>query len=250
MAPSSNPRPSRSGGEDSSRPTVWRASLEYRPGLRGKYPGQECVLTLPGTRVTMTLCWCPDSGEIIGFWIAKHLVSQAQWEAVMGDNPSNKGRGPDHPVDSVSWEDAQKFCKKCGLRLPTEKEWEYACRAGTETDFAVGDGLALNAQWANFNGDYPEGEGPSSFKWAYRERTLPQGFFPPNAWGLHDTHGQLWEWCADKNYGDRQMLRGGAFLHDSWPHGSGVRRNSLPATRGKSFGVRPRSAFVLNRSNR
>lgn len=76
MTPSSNPRSSRSGGEASPRAPVWRASLDYRPGLLGEYPGQECILTLPGTRVTMTLCWCPDSMTVPGFWIAKHLVSQ------------------------------------------------------------------------------------------------------------------------------------------------------------------------------
>jgi formylglycine-generating enzyme required for sulfatase activity len=187
----------------------------------------------------MTLCWCPDSDEIRGFWIAKHLVSQAQWEAVMGSNPSKRGKGLDHPVDSVSWEDAQKFCKKCGLRLPTEKEWEYACRAGTETDFAVGDGLALNAQWANFDGNHPEGEGPSSFKWAYRERTLAQGFFPPNAWCLHDMHGQLWEWCEDVIEGRDRALRGGCWFGSGRGAASGPRNGSVPGARAYFIGLRP-----------
>lgn len=239
MTPSSNPRSSRSGGEASPRSTVWRASLEYRPGLRGEYPGQECILTPPGTQVTMTLCWCPDSMTVPGFWIAKHLVSQAQWEAMMGDNPSKKGKGPDHPVDSVSWNDAQEFCKKCELRLPSEKEWEYGCRAGTGTEFAVGDGAALNAQQANFNGNFPGGTGPSSFKWAYRQRTLALGVFPPNAWGLHDMHGQVWEWCEDEFEGRFRGLRGGSWYSGGGYAASGNRYGYDPGYQGDRFGFRP-----------
>jgi len=130
----------------------------------------------------------------------------------MGQNPSRRGKGDLYPVDSVSWNDAQEFCRKTGLRLPTKQEWEYACRAGTTTPFGIGGGRYLNAQMANFDGNYPYGAGREAFKWLYRERTLPQGSFPPNAWGLHDMHGQLWEWREDEYSGGVRVLRGGSWF--------------------------------------
>jgi formylglycine-generating enzyme required for sulfatase activity len=104
----------------------------------------------------------------------------------------------DHPVTCVSWSDAKAFCDWLGgrtgmvVRLPTEAEWEYACRAGTTTAFHYGD--SLGPDQANFNGNFPYGGAP---KGAYRQKTVPVGSFAANAWGLHDMHGNLWEWCAD-----------------------------------------------------
>lgn len=169
---------------------VWLEPLSFH-GLSpdtfpdGDFPGQEAVFTLPGTKAPMTLCWCPpnEKGDIPGFWIAKHPVSQRQWSAVMGSNPTKMSQGDNLPVDSVSWQDTQVFCKKTLLRLPSEKEWEHACRAGTSTDFAVGVGTAIHSQIANFDGNHPVGGEPHGFKWLYRERTTPEGSSPPQCLG-------------------------------------------------------------------
>jgi len=206
----------------------------------GEFPGQEAVFTLPDTQVTMTLCWCPPStkGDVPGFWIAKHPVSQIQWSAVMGSNPSQKGKGDDFPVDSVSWEDAQEFCGRIRLRLPSELEWEHACRAATSTDFALGVGTAIHSQIANFDGNHPVGGEPHGFKWLWRRRTTPEGSFPPNAWGLHDMHGQLWEWCEDEAFGGR-ALRGGSWNSGGWGAAAGDRDGSHPGIRYDHIGFRP-----------
>lgn len=203
----------------------------------GDFPGREAVFTLKGTKVEMTVCWCPSADGLPGFWIAKHLVSQRQWTAVMKSNPSRKGKGDDYPVDSVSWDDAQEFCKKTGLRLPSEKEWEHACRAGTSTDYAIGVGTAINSQWANLDGSEPGGSGDSSFQWLYRERTMPEGSFPPNAWGLHDMHGQLWEWCEDRELGTRN-LRGGGWMSHGWRAASTDRFGFVVNNRDDVIGFR------------
>ena len=129
-----------------------------------------------------------------GFWLGKHEVTQTQWEKVMGSNPSYF-KGANHPVEAVSWNDVTSFCEKLteqeraagrlpagmAYQLPTEAQWEYACRAGTNTVYAFGDGLT-SAQ-ANISG------GPSE--------TTDVGKYPTNAWGFHDMHGNVWEWCAD-----------------------------------------------------
>jgi formylglycine-generating enzyme required for sulfatase activity len=129
-------------------------------------------------------------------------VMQAQWLAVMGSNPSYF-KGTDRPVDSVSWENCVVFCERLGqrFRLPTEAEWEYACRAGTSTAYYTGDGLdALKrAGWCSYDGTLGSGM-----------ETRPVGQFEPNAWGLYDMTGNVWEWCLDKR-GDYRVLRGGSW---------------------------------------
>ena len=132
-----------------------------------------------------------------GFWLGKYPVTQAQWEEVMGENPSDC-KGDDLPVEYVSWDDCQEFLSKLNaqgegeFRLPTESEWEYACRAGTATPFCFGN--AITPEQVNYDGNSPYAGGA---KGEYRGETTPVGHFPPNAWGLHDMHGNVFEWCQD-----------------------------------------------------
>ncbi len=126
------------------------------------------------------------------FYLGKYEVTQAQWQAVMGNNPS-RFKDPMHPVKQVSWDDIQPFLAKLNaafqkkgmlFRLPTEAEWEYACRAGTTTAFYFGDNPALLAQ----HGWFKDNSGG---------KTHPVGQGQPNPWGLYDMHGNVWEWCSD-----------------------------------------------------
>jgi len=124
------------------------------------------------------------------FYIGKYEVTQEQWEKVMENNPSFfKGINPRFPVETVSWNDCNEFLQKAGdgLRLPTEAEWEYACRAGTRTRFYFGDDEAALGDYAW----YIDNSGP---------RTHPVGQKRPNAWELYDIHGNVWEWCRDQYY--------------------------------------------------
>jgi len=136
------------------------------------------------------------------FYMGKYEVTQGQWISVMGNNPSCFVKsGENAPVEQVTWTDCQEFLRKLekleelpegSMRLPTEAEWEYACRAGTQTVFCYGNDL--DSSMANFDGDFPYGKGAKGLN---RERTVPVGSFKPNAWGLYDMHGNVSEWCND-----------------------------------------------------
>ena len=132
-----------------------------------------------------------------GFWLGVHPVTQAQWHALMGNYPSHF-KGGDRPVEQVSWEECQQFCARLGehdglrYRLPTEAEWEYACRAGCMQPF--GWGATVSTDKANYDGNFVYGSG---VKGMYREQTTPVGYFEANRWGVHDMHGNVWEWCQD-----------------------------------------------------
>jgi formylglycine-generating enzyme required for sulfatase activity len=161
------------------------------------------------------------------FWIGKYPVTQKQYTALMGNNPAHF-QGDDLPVENVSWEDAVAFCEKLShetkknYRLPSEAEWEYACRAGTTTPFHFGE--ELSPELAN----YGRNVGQTSIFSKY----------PANAFGLHDMHGNVWEWCQDtwyKNYECKSndttnghILRGGSWLN--YPkHCRSARRVKNPA---------------------
>jgi eukaryotic-like serine/threonine-protein kinase len=133
------------------------------------------------------------------FYLGQTLVTQAQWQQIMGNNPSKFSGGGKLPVDYVSWLDAMNFCQKLSqktgrnYRLPTEAEWEYACRAGTTTPFAYGE--AVIPAVVNYNSKYPYREIARAES---RQKTTPVGTFAPNPFGLYDMHGNLCEWCLDR----------------------------------------------------
>jgi uncharacterized protein (TIGR02996 family) len=162
-----------------------------------------------------------------GFWLGITPVTQAQWTAVMGSNPS-RFKGPDRPVETVTWNDCQQFCSRAStrtgqaFRLPTEAEWEYACRAGTATPYYTGKGLdALQqAGWCSYDG-----------RSGSAQQTKPVGQLLPNAWGLYDMHGNVLEWCADRfgaypaedvtdprgpEEGEERVHRGGGWYSRPW----------------------------------
>lgn len=133
------------------------------------------------------------------FLIGKYLITQQQWDAVVGpETHSSRCRGARRPIDCVSWEDAQTFCRELSARtghhyrLPSEAEWEYACRAGTSTPFHYGH--TITTELANYNGEFTFAAEPPGIN---RHVSTEVGTFPPNAFGLYDMHGNLWEWCAD-----------------------------------------------------
>ncbi len=150
------------------------------------------------------------------FYLGAAPVTQQQYKQVMGTNPSRfneaGGGGPEFPVERVSWDDAVLFCRRLSelpaeraagrvYRLPTEAEWEYACRAGTATAFAYG--AALASMQANFDGNYPYGGAPKDRALG---KTSKVGSYAANNFGLSDAHGNVWEWCADW-YGERSYAQ-------------------------------------------
>ncbi len=196
------------------------------------------------------------------FYLGRTEVTQQQWRQVMGENPSTFTEcGPDCPVEEVNWLQASEFLDRLGavngeiFRLPTEAEWEYACRAGTTTAFHSGD--VLSTDQANYDGDPPVAGFPGGID---RGRTLPVATFEPNAWGLHDMHGNVWEFTRDWHCpyqldevidplgrcdSGLRVIRGG-----SWHFGADSARCALRYThtsidRGPSLGFRALREVVL-----
>ncbi|MBM3297156.1 MAG: formylglycine-generating enzyme family protein [Candidatus Aminicenantes bacterium] len=182
------------------------------------------------------------------FYMGKYEVTQEQWQALMGSNPS-RFKGPKNPVEQVSWFDCRAFLAKLkskasgkNPRLPTEAEWEYACRAGSRSEYSFGDRDADLRRYAWY------GQGLSG-------STHPVGEKEPNAWGLHDMHGNVWEWCSDvyggfyykvspeidpqgADFGGERLLRGGSWLDDAVFCHSAARGWIMPAHRDDCGGFR------------
>jgi formylglycine-generating enzyme required for sulfatase activity len=190
------------------------------------------------------------------FYLQTTEVSQGQWKKVMGNNASRfEDCGDDCPVERVSWNDAQKFISKLNqmegttkYRLPTEAEWEYACRAGTKTPFFTGD--CISTDQANYHAEYPTKNCP---KGQYREKTVKVASFKPNAWGLYDMHGNVWEWCQDwygdypsklvvdpkgPDKGEKRVIRGGSWKLLYGGVRSATRLGSTPSHYSAAMGFR------------
>ena len=209
---------------------VWIAPGSFRMGSPATEPGRQPDETLHAVRLSK------------GFWMGRTEVTQRQWTGVMGTNPSHfSSCGPTCPVENVSWNDIQTFLARLnakeggGFRLPSEAEWEYACRAGSMTAYSGAN--ELTRRLANFDG----------------RRTVPVGSFPPNAWGLFDMHGNVWEWCADwygpygrgesrdptgAPSGEKKVIRGGSFYFGADSCRCALRYTHRPVDRGFSLGFR------------
>ena len=224
----------------------------------------------------------PDEAQVEvrltrGFWTAKHEATQGQWKRIVGAFPDRApsapfGEGDDVPVYWVNFHEAEDFCAKLSERarragelpagwtfaLPTEAQWEYACRAGTTTAFAFGD--VIGHHQANFSEPTPD----------RRVRPVgkahPVGGYPANAWGIHDMHGNVWEWCRDYYHArlpggsdpdlsnvpgainrdgtSSRIRRGGAWIEPAWANRSACRLRYEPPRRSDHIGFR---AFVVER---
>jgi len=228
------------GSRDSAAEVARRCNMPHAQGgwFYDEHPRHKVTLTIP-------------------FYMAIHEVTQGCYQAVTNPNPKetdktisdeypDEFKGPNHPVVNVAYDQAEKFCKTLsgqegekGRRyfLPTEAQWEYACRAGTDTPFAFGE--TISTDQANYHGDYTYANGR---KGRNREKTLPVGSFAPNAWGLYDMHGNVSEWCATRygsygsaaetdpqgpEEGNQRVLRGG-----SWRSYPGACRSAFRLTGG------------------
>jgi formylglycine-generating enzyme required for sulfatase activity len=169
-----------------------------------------------------------------GFWLAETTVTQALWQVVMGDNPSHF-KGDNRPVEQVSWNDTQAFIGQLRqlhpdltVRLPWEAEWEYACRAGTQTPFNFGDELTLAK--INYRGTWEYG----TDRWgvAAKRATAEVKTYPCNRWGLFEMHGNVWERCEDLW---RESL-GTQAVCDPWQSQSAPGTDALRVVRGGSWG--------------
>jgi formylglycine-generating enzyme required for sulfatase activity len=182
------------------------------------------------------------------FYLGKYEVTQEQWEAVMGSNPSGF-KGPKNPVETVSWDDCQVFLVKLNAKtggqggkfvLPTEAQWEYACRAGSTTQYCFGDDEARlrDHAWYRANSE---------------SKTHPVGKKKPNAWGLYDMHGNVWEWCQDwygaygaeavtdpsgPATGSTRVFRGGNWFYPAKLCRSAPRYFYEPGRRSHALGLR------------
>ena len=228
-------------------PAVNSVGMRFVPIQAGTFTMGEEHYSQKAHQVTLTQA----------FELGVYEVTQEQYEKVMGTNPSNF-KSPQNPVEKVSWDDAVEFCRKLSelpaekkagyvYRLPTEAEWEYACRAGTKTTYSFGDSDSELGDYAWYN----ENSGNT---------THPVGQKKPNRWGLYDMHGNVWEWCQDW-YGDypsgavtdptgaasgsRRVLRGGSSTFQTSLIRSANRYGLQPVNRTHLNGFRPAQNLPL-----
>ena len=229
-------------------------------------PGGSYLMGVPNTEEERLDREAPQhSVTIASFFMGKFLVTQTQWKAIsllpkidrdLLSEPS-RFQGAHLPIERVSWEDAIEFCQRLSLttghdyRLPSEAEWEYACRAGTTTPFYFGE--TITPEIVNYDGNHNYGSGPRG---EYRLQTTDLGSFPPNAFGLYDMHGNVFEWCQDywhDNYqnaptdgsawttggdNDRRVYRGGSWIENPGFCRSSFRDWSILSKRGSGLGFR------------
>ena len=187
------------------------------------------LVAVPGGSFVMGTAHGPETDEqpahhvtVPAFRLGRAPVTQAQWRAVMGKPAVCRFRDASLPVETVSWHNAVRFCQRLAARtgraygLPSEAQWEYACRAGSVGPFAFGE--TLTTEVANYNGEFVYRVEP---KGLYRHTTTAAGAFPPNAFGLLDMHGNVWEWCADHWHAD---YRGAPTDGRAWTHGGDAGR--------------------------
>ena len=260
-------------------------------GLAGALPKASATLGDEFTNgEDMSLLWCPpgtflmgspegEMGHIdsetqhtvtltSGLWLCRTEVTQAQWLTVMGRNPStNRGAGLKAPVENLSWDEAMEYCRRLtdrerarGMmptgweyRLPTEAQWEYACRAGTTTAWSFGDDKSALHRFGNFNdltGNFKNMDFSQDDK---RQYTAPVGSYERNPWGFYDMHGNVLEWCLDwydiytsnpkidpvGTIGSLRVGRGGSFNRAAANCRSADRYADQPAYRGNTLGLRP-----------
>ena len=189
------------------------------------------------------------------FYLGKCEVTQGEWEKLMGSNPSHFKGNDSLPVENVTWYEAKKFIDKLNqinngklFRLPTEAEWEYACRAGTTTPFSTGKNITTDQ--ANYDGDFPYKNYPKGIN---RNHTTIVGTFKPNPWGLYDMNGNVWEWCEDwycpypkikvadpvgNCKTDLKVIRGGSWYFVAKCARSDWRYTHNPNNKGFSLGFR------------
>jgi formylglycine-generating enzyme required for sulfatase activity len=190
-----------------------------------------------------------------GYWLADTACTQALWTVVMGKNPAHFREDMNNPVEKVSWDDAKQFIDRLNhdypdllAHLPTEAQWEYACRAGTITPLSFGE--QITPEKVNYHGNHPYA---GDQKGQDRQKTVPVKSLPPNPWGLYEMHGNVLEWCADwygaypehavidpegPENGDGRMLRGGSWRNHGLFVRSADRYWSEPDNRSSHVGFR------------
>jgi formylglycine-generating enzyme required for sulfatase activity len=233
-----------------------------------KIPAGNFLMGSPGDEPERSDDEGPQHEVTLGaFFMAQTPITQAQWRAVAAwqkverdlDSDPSYFKGANRPVEQVSWFDALEFCSRLNQRtgqrygLPSEAQWEYACRAGSTTQFHFG--ATLTPDLANYDGNYVCGNGP---KGTYREQTTEVASFPANGWGLQDMHGNVYEWCEDHWHdsyhfapgddqpwlipaaadGQQRLLRGGSWYSAPRSCRSAYRRRSLPGNADGLVGFR------------